>query len=103
MRWSVEKYRIVMEVLTTSAETVEICREYGLSPTRSIYGWRSSWNLPRPPWPEVEYRHNKTLQKENDHLKTLLAESTLAVAALKKPWRRGSVYTQVPNTVNLDA
>ena len=27
------------------------------------------------------------LQKENDRLKTLLAEFTLAVDALKKPWR----------------
>ena len=32
-RWSAEeKYRIVMEALTTSAETVEICRKHGLSP-----------------------------------------------------------------------
>ena len=31
-RWSAEdKYRIVVESLTTSAETAEICRKYGLS------------------------------------------------------------------------
>ncbi len=39
-RWSAEeKYRIVMEALTTSAETVEICRKHGLSPN-TFYPWR---------------------------------------------------------------
>ena len=39
-RWSAEeKYRIVMEALTTYAETVEICRKYGLSPN-TFYPWR---------------------------------------------------------------
>ena len=32
-RWSVEeKYQIVMEALTTSTETAEMCRKHGLSP-----------------------------------------------------------------------
>ena len=38
-RRSVEEYRMVMEALTTSTETVEICRKYGLSPN-TFYPWR---------------------------------------------------------------
>lgn len=85
-RWNAdEKYRIVMEVLTTSAETAEICRKYGLSPN-TFYPWRERF---------LEAGKNamagksntaavKALQKENDRLKTLLAESALVVDALKK-------------------
>lgn len=39
-RWSAEeKYRIEMEALTTSTETPEICRKYGLSPN-TFYPWK---------------------------------------------------------------
>ena len=42
-RWSAEeKYRIVMEALTTSEETAEICRKHGLSPN-TFYPWREKF------------------------------------------------------------
>ena len=93
MRWSAEKYRIVMETLTTSAGTVEICRKYGLSPN-TFYPWRERFLESAKAAMAGKSNTAATkapLQKENDRLKTLLAESTLAVDALKKPWREGSV------------
>ena len=91
-RWSAEKYRIVMEALTTSEETAEICRKHGLSPN-TFYPWREKFLEAAKA--AMAGKSNtaaaKALQKENDRLKTLLAESTLAVDALKKSWRGGSV------------
>ena len=85
-RWSAEeKYRIVMEALTTSAETVEICRKHGLSPN-TFYPWREKFleSAKAAMAGKSDTAATKALQKENDRLKTLLAESTLAVDALKK-------------------
>lgn len=85
-RWNAdEKYRIVMEALTTSTETAEMCRKYGLSPN-TFYPWREKFLEAGKT--AMTGRSNtaaiKALQKENDHLKTLLAESTLVADALKK-------------------
>ena len=84
-RWSAEKYRMVMEALTTSAETVEICRKYGLSPN-TFYPWRERFleSTKAAMAGKSNTTAAKALQKENDRLKTLLAESTLTVNALKK-------------------
>ena len=42
-RWTVEdKAKIVMESLTTSASTVDICKKYGLSPN-TFYPWREKF------------------------------------------------------------
>ena len=88
-RWSAEeKYRIVMEALTTSAETVEICRKYGLSPNAFYPWWKRFLESAKAATAgKSNTTATKALQKENDRLKTLLAESALAVDALKKPWR----------------
>ena len=85
-RWNAEeKYRIVMEALTTSTETAEICRKHGLSPN-TFYPWREKF-LEAGKAAMVGKSNTaatRALQKENDRLKTLLAESTLVVDALKK-------------------
>ncbi|MBI1658905.1 MAG: transposase [Thaumarchaeota archaeon] len=85
-RWSAEeKYRIVMETPTTSEETAEICRKHGLSPN-TFYPWMEKFLEAAKA--AMAGKSNtaaaKALQKENGRLKTLLAESTLAVDALKK-------------------
>lgn len=85
-RWSAEeKYRIVMEALTTSMETAEICRKHGLSPN-TFYPWREKFleAAKGAMAGKSDTANAKALHKENDRLKTLLAESTLAVDALKK-------------------
>ena len=42
-RWTVEdKNKIVMESLTTSASTADICKKYGLSPN-TFYPWREKF------------------------------------------------------------
>ena len=42
-RWTTEdKVRIIMESLTTSAGTAEICRKHGLSPN-TFYPWREKF------------------------------------------------------------
>jgi len=44
-RWTAEeKANIVMEILTTSASTAEICRKYNVRPTL-VYTWRASFVL----------------------------------------------------------
>ena len=68
-----------------AAETVEICRKYGLSPN-TFYPWRERFleSVKAAMAGKSNTAATKALQKENDRLKTLLAESTLAVDALKK-------------------
>ena len=82
---------MVMEALTTSAGTAEICRKYSLSPN-TFYPWREKFLEASKD--AMAGKSNtaatKALQKENGSLKLLLAESTLVVDALKKTleWRR---------------
>ena len=85
-RWNAEeKYRIVMEALTTSEETAEICRKHGLSPN-TFYPWREKFleAAKAAMAGNSNMAAAKALQKENDRLKMLLAESTLVADALKK-------------------
>ena len=88
-RWTVEdKAKIVMESLTTTASTADICKKYGLSPN-TFYPWREKFleggrtALAGTP----SARATKALQKENATLKTFVGEITLANDALKKRWR----------------
>ena len=91
-RWTVEdKAKIVMESLTTSTSTVDICKKYGLSPN-TFYPWREKF-LRRGGKAALAgspgARTVRAVQKENDTLKTLVGEITLANDLLKKPWRGG--------------
>ena len=87
-RWSAEKYGIVMEALATSGKTAEMCRKHGRSPN-TFYSWREKFleAAQAVMAGKSDTAATKALQKENDRLKMLLAESTLVVDALKKPWR----------------
>ena len=88
-RWTVkDKAKIVIESLTTTAGTADICKKYGLSPN-TFYPWREKF-------PEggraalargLSARATKALQKENATLKTPVGEIALANDVLKKRWR----------------
>ena len=79
------KAKIVMESLTTSTSTVDICKKYGLSPN-TFYLWREKFleggkaALASSPGA----RTVKAVQKENATLETLVGEITLANDLLKK-------------------
>ena len=84
-RWTAEeKAKIVIEALTTSTGTADICKKYGLSPN-TFYPWREKFldggkaALTGSP----SARTIRTIQ-ENATLKTLVGEITLANDALKK-------------------
>jgi len=86
-KWSAgEKQQIVLEALTTSATTAEICRRHNVSSTQ-LYEWREKFIqggkkalAGAPPNREV------ALEKENSDLKQLVGELTIANSALKKVW-----------------
>lgn len=83
-----ETYRIATEALTTSTKTVEICCKYDLS-SSTFYPWREKFleSAKAAMAGKSNTAATKALRKANDRLKAFLAESTLAVDALKKPWR----------------
>ena len=88
-RWTVEdKAKIVIESLTTTASTADICRKYGLSPN-TFYPWREKFleGGRAALTGGLNARATKVLQRENATLKTLVGEITLANDALKKRWR----------------
>ena len=80
-----EKANIVMEILTTSASTAEICRKYNVRPTL-VYSWRASFvhagtrGLSGTDASDRE----KQLEQENKRLKEMVADLALANEFLKK-------------------
>ena len=85
-RWTIEdKAKIVMESLTTSASTADICKKYGLSPN-AFYPWRKKFleggKAALAGSPSVSAA--RAIQKENATLRTLVGEITLANDVLKK-------------------
>ena len=83
-----EKSRIVLESLNTNISTAELCRKYNIHP-QTFYQWRERFveggkaSLNGTPNGDV----CKNLQKENDSLKRLIGEITIANDILKKRWR----------------
>jgi len=85
-RWTAEeKIRIVLESLNTSIGVAELCRKYAVTPA-VFYGWKEKFieggkqALSRP-------RRNGgggELQAENERLKQLIGELTIANDAFKK-------------------
>ncbi len=82
---SAEKARIVLGSLDTNISTAELCRKYNLSP-QTFYQWRNRFveggkaSLNGTPNGDV----CRNLQKENDSLKKLIGEITIANDILKK-------------------
>lgn len=87
-KWKPEdKVRIVMESLNTSVSMSELCRKHGVVPN-TFYQWKEkfleagrlglSGGLARNGLAAKEF------ELENERLKTLIGELTIANAALKK-------------------
>ena len=89
-RWAPEdKIRIVMESLSTSITTAELCRKYNVTPM-TVNAWKDKFfqggkmalagTLKDP---------EKELQDENRQLKSLIGEFAIANDALKKALTEG--------------
>ncbi len=87
-KWTTsEKSRILLELLTTSISTAETCRKHNLSPN-TFYPWKKrfleSGKMAFSGAPDGNVC--KQIQKENDSLKRLVSEITIANDILKKRW-----------------
>lgn len=82
---SAEKSRIILEFLNTNITTAELCRKHNIAP-QTYYQWRDKFiaggkaSLNGTPNGDV----CKNLQNENDSLKRLIGELTIANDILKK-------------------
>ena len=82
---SAEKSRVVLESLNTNITTAELCRKHNIAP-QTYYQWRDKFiaggkaSLNGTPNGDI----CKNLQKENDSLKRLIDEITIANDILKK-------------------
>jgi len=80
-----EKVRIVLESLNTNISTAELCRKHNISPP-TFYQWKEKFieagkvSLNGTSNNDI----NKNLQKENDSLKRIIGEITMANDILKK-------------------
>lgn len=80
-----EKARIILESLNTNISSAELCRKYNISPP-TFYQWKERFveggmaSLNRTSKENV----CKSLQKENESLKRLIGDLTVANDVLKK-------------------
>jgi len=89
-----EKIRIVLESLNTSVSTAELCRKYGVSPP-AFYSWKEKFFQGGKLALSGQLRDPaKEKEAENERLKKLIGELTIANDAFKKTLeatgRRGS-------------
>ena len=81
-----EKANIVLEILTTSISTAEICRRHNVRPTL-VYAWRASFVQAGTRGLSSgtdESDREKQLEQENKRLKEMVADLALANEILKK-------------------
>lgn len=78
-----------MESLTTNITLAELCREYNLKPN-VFYSWKRKFiEGGRLALTGSGEDINKQLQAENEHLKKLIGELTIANDAFKKTLETG--------------
>ncbi|MGH9995101.1 MAG: transposase [Nitrososphaeraceae archaeon] len=85
-RWTgEEKANIVLEMLTTSTSTAEVCRRYNVRPTL-VYSWRAGFvqSGTRGLSGTGTSDREKQLEQENKRLKEMVADLALANEVLKK-------------------
>ena len=80
-----EKSRIILEFLNTNITTAELCRKYNIHP-QTFYQWKERFIAGGKASLNGTSKGNvcKNLQKENDSLKKLIGEITIANDILKK-------------------
>jgi len=85
-----EKIRIVMEALNTDITLAELCRKYNLNPN-VFYQWKERFIEGGKMALSGSLRNNisRELEAENEHLKKLIGELTVANDALKKALEGG--------------
>jgi transposase len=93
-KWTAEqKISIVMESLNTNISIAELCRKHNVTPS-AFYGWRERFleagkhGLSSSGSPKDNHQ-NKELAAENDRLKKLIGELTIANDCLKKAMEGG--------------
>ena len=79
-----EKARIVMEVLSNSSTISEICRKYNVA-SSAVYKWRDEFIAGGT----AAMKHGRStveayLTRENNELKSIIGELTIANETLKK-------------------
>ena len=85
-KWTAsEKAGIVIESLTTNISTAELCRKYNLSPN-TFYPWKDKvLECGKSAFSgALDSNTCKNIQKQNDSLKQLIGELTIANDILKK-------------------
>jgi transposase-like protein len=89
-RWTADdRIRIVMESLTTNITLAELCRKYNLKPN-VFYGWKQKFiEGGKMALTGSGENINKQLQAENERLKKLIGELTIANDAFKKTLETG--------------
>lgn len=84
--WSAEeKIRIVMEAMSTDISLADLCRKYTLNPN-VFYHWKEKF-IEGGKFAlsgSLNNNVNRELEAENEHLKKLIGELTVANDALKK-------------------
>lgn len=90
-RWTPEdKTRIVMESLTTNITVAELCRKYNLNPN-VFYNWKQKFIEGGKVALSGSSKDNinKDLETENERLKRIIGEQTIAIDAFKKTLETG--------------
>ena len=90
-RWTPEdKTRIVMESLTTNITVAELCRKYNLNPN-VFYNWKQKFieGGRMALSGSTKGNINKDLETENERLKRIIGEQTIAIDAFKKTLETG--------------
>ena len=90
-RWIPEdKTRIVMESLTTNITVAELCRKYNLNPN-VFYNWKQKFIEGGKVALSGSSKDNinKDLETENERLKRIIGEQTIAIDAFKKTFETG--------------
>jgi transposase-like protein len=90
-RWTPEdKTRIVMESLTTNITVAELCRKYNLNPN-VFYNWKQKFieGGRMALSGSTKGNINKDLETENERLKRIIGEQTIAIDAFKKTFETG--------------
>ncbi len=92
-KWKPEdKIRIVMESINTSISISELCRKYGVVPT-TFYQWKErfleSGKLGLSGGLNKNGDASRELESENERLKKLIGELTIANDSLKKAMEGG--------------
>lgn len=84
-RWTAaEKAEMVLESLTTSIPISELCRKYQISSSQ-FYTWRERFiQAGKSGLGKARSTREEELEKENEQLKGVIGELTLANAIFKK-------------------